>query len=469
MPSIQIQTATKSPQPSMLERKGTLSEQINTATRTTHLQLNKLILTRLPLALPPFVGNPSVYASGLLHIAPIYITFEALWSEIIRTSQDSTKLNGNGFFDTSASEQKLQDTKDSPLALGGILPPHARSLKAGSRIHSLLHFLQLPELLRSRRLLADIQNLTSASDSEIQRQIETVSMTGSLAKFLDYTKSSVERNPHVILAYAWVLYMALFSGGRYIRSSLKDAGGSGVNFWNQDSSTFRSYDNMEAPSSPKICVPTFATSEKSSSPAFSMPQIQGTTSKMASSLQFFHFVGNKDGEDIKAEFKKRVSEAEQQLTESEKTDIVIESQHIFRYMTEVINDLDEIMETQEDDIEITTLMRESKILMTARDSICLARKRIFQDNIARNSRRVQKSDTPHCLPIHRLQKFKTTFEESSSKEQITKIRFLSCQINKETPHQSQSYSILSCVGALICILAWFWFGEKWSQIAHILE
>ena len=38
----------------------------------------------------------------------------------------------------------------------------------------------------------------------------------------------------MLLAYAWVLYMALFSGGRFIRATLESAGTDG--FWHRKAS-----------------------------------------------------------------------------------------------------------------------------------------------------------------------------------------------------------------------------------------
>ncbi|KAJ4187181.1 hypothetical protein NW755_007274 [Fusarium falciforme] len=60
-----------------------LAESIVAATRGIHAKLNKLIIARLPLALPPRAQDPALYISGLLHITPIYMTFEALWRDIL--------------------------------------------------------------------------------------------------------------------------------------------------------------------------------------------------------------------------------------------------------------------------------------------------------------------------------------------------------------------------------------------------
>lgn len=446
------------------EKNKSLSERINAATRTTHHHLNKLIIARLPLALPPFVTDPSIYASGLLRVAPIYIKFEALWSQIIENTHGSTVPGSNNFFGSSATEQLFQDSRGTPQISNEYSPVVCY------RIHSLLHYLQLPDLLRSKRLQSDIQNLTNASASEIQTHIDTASITGSLAKFLKHSKRSIEKNPHVILAYAWVLYMALFSGGRYVRSSLKDAGGSGASFWDQDASLVSFNVNNEYQNNPKKYSSASTDSGGIWTPKFSISQTEEAFAKMNSSLQFFHFEGDKDGEDIKAEFKKRFNEAEDLLTSSEKIEIVLESQQIFNYMIKMVEDLDEILDTQENDIEITRLMQESRFIMRVRDSISVAKQRLYEKNIAKEA------DLVHGIGIVRLwetllsflQSIRATSETSAPKGKLPKIRFPSTLSEKRLLYRTQLPSGLLYAGVVVCFFVWCWFGGNLDQVAQIL-
>lgn len=53
-----------------------ISDAINSATQEQHAQLNRLILDRLPLALPPKALEPSLYAGGIAAFAQIYFAFE---------------------------------------------------------------------------------------------------------------------------------------------------------------------------------------------------------------------------------------------------------------------------------------------------------------------------------------------------------------------------------------------------------
>ena len=50
--------------------------------RSSHTALNRLIVSRLPLCLPPFTDAPTLYTVGLLHFAHVYLTFESLWADL---------------------------------------------------------------------------------------------------------------------------------------------------------------------------------------------------------------------------------------------------------------------------------------------------------------------------------------------------------------------------------------------------
>jgi heme oxygenase len=327
---------------------------VNIATRPTHSQLNRLIILRLPLALPPYTTTPSTYISGLLHIAPIYITFEYLWQTILDAPRLPTSLN---LFDACDPEQPLLDSRSIPVLLlvSHHNSPHLPLIhnpKVCSRTHSLLSHLRLPGLLRAGRLRADIRVLTGTPEHKIGEQLNAVSKNGRLAEFIAHTKKAVEANPHVLLAYAWVLYMALFSGGRYLRASLKEAGGTGVDFWTRDPSPVRPYSATQDASPRRgsiswtIDPTTVRPSTRSRSRRRSSSE--SVTSKMVPGMSFFNFVGEEDGEDIKREFKKRITEAEVLLTPGEKEDIVTEAGHIFKFMVSMVAELDAVMGTKED-------------------------------------------------------------------------------------------------------------------------
>ncbi len=54
-----------------------LGDEIYNASIEIHGQLQRMVNARLPLALPGNTNTPSIYISGLVHIAPVYITLSA--------------------------------------------------------------------------------------------------------------------------------------------------------------------------------------------------------------------------------------------------------------------------------------------------------------------------------------------------------------------------------------------------------
>ena len=192
------------------------------------------------------------------------------------------------------------------------------------RIYSILESLRLPGLMRADCLRADIRCLTGWSKDVVDEQIEIAAQKGNLKKLITHIKQSVGESPHVLLAYAWVLYMALFSGGRILRSSLEKAG---PEFWKTK------------------CDPIMPLNK-----ACAYPDRSHATAPMSERLRFFHFNTNQDGEDLKREFKRRLVEAEDLLTTSERARIVHEGIHVFENMIALVSQLDHVfLEGTKDD------------------------------------------------------------------------------------------------------------------------
>lgn len=347
---------------------------VNSSTRSLHTQLNKLILVRLPLALPPHTTNSSKYVSGLLHIAPIYITFESLWQEILESPCLPTSLK-----QATVDTCEPGESKRSPETHDANTPRKESSPKVCSRTSSLLSHLLLPGLPRADRLRADIRILTGKSELKVEEQLKAISRNGELANFIAHTKASVQKNPHVLVAYAWVLYMALFSGGRYLRASLRAAGGLGKDFWDREPSPVRPhiitrdmYEIREPDLEPTEPLGQWPrVSERGRAKSWSESDLP----KMTPGLLFFDFAGDEDGEDIKVEFKKRVVQADLLLTPREKDDVVAEAQDIFRFMLKMVDELDTIMKTTDEDLEMSKLFLQSPNLMATRDSVVVAQER----------------------------------------------------------------------------------------------
>ncbi|KAI8625344.1 heme oxygenase-like protein [Xylariaceae sp. FL1651] len=326
-----------------------LSDCINIATRSVHSKLNKLVIFRLPLALPPQADDASQYVSGLLHVAPIYIAFESLWKKMLDLPEPVADFNKEEnthactACDPTAPQPKTQFLRSSSDA----------SPVASIRIRSLLANLHFEGLQRSQALQKDITSLTRWSSRTLAEQLNGAAESPVLSDFLNHIKNSVETSPHVLLAYAWVLYMALFSGGRFIRASLEDI-------------------------YPEFWVP--ASAQQQTTATLTVPNGADTSDVSIRPLNFFRFDTLEDGEDLKLAFKKRLVESESVLTGPERDDIVQEARCIFDFMVRLVGELDDICGTDEE-------AAESRLLsLRSRDSVVVEKER--RQQFAETARKV---------------------------------------------------------------------------------
>jgi heme oxygenase len=243
-----------------------LPVQINTATRKQHTELNRLIIDRIPLALPPTTRSPKVYALGLAAFAQIYLAFEHAFDTLERSQ------------DAADNEQKPTDTVHQREIKAWLSTLRPASLKRSSRLKRDLQY--LPELDRSA--FADL-------DDELTSHILSLAAA----------------KPHTLVAYTWVMYMAIFSGGRWIRSQLASA------------------------------EPEFWTAHTNAGPALAEKTPLGMPG-----FSFLSFDGEQDGEDIKVEYKKRLAEGENLLSAEEREDITAASQELFERCIQIVKKLD---------------------------------------------------------------------------------------------------------------------------------
>ncbi|KAI1155700.1 hypothetical protein F4825DRAFT_8571 [Nemania diffusa] len=309
-----------------------LSVSINIATRSVHTKLNKLVISRLQLALPPQADDASQYVSGLLHVAPIYITFESLWRAALES--ESLEPSGAHNSDKGDSNGTTCDLAEAPLDDDS---GARRQLPVNARIQPLLANLYFEGLQRSQALKNDLISLTHWSSRTLAEQLNDASESPVLSEFLAHTRDTVGKSPHTLLAYAWVLYMALFSGGRFIRASLE------------------------------VIYPAFWVPASAQRPA--PATLANATSAETQPLSFFRFDTPEDGEDLKLEFKNRLHDAEGALTEPERQDIVQEARCIFEYMIRIIGELDEICAKDKDGAESRLLS------LRSRDSVVVENER----------------------------------------------------------------------------------------------
>ena len=260
------QLPTPSPSPPRSVATPTLPAEINAATRKQHIKLNRLIVDRLPIALPPNQPDPRLIGEGLAAFACIYYTFEAVWDELASSGSDDIDL---------------ERTHDD----------HVRQWLLDLRVNG---------LARAQRFKDDMSHIALRTG-----QWPPAEFAGQQQMLADILRN-VTAKPHVLIAYSWVMYMAIFSGGRWIRQQLSNAG---VEFWTG---------TLDCPQVEKNNI--------------SLLELPG--------FSFLSFDGEQDGEDMKALFKARLAEAETLLTYQERQDVVLAARELFNDCIALVEMLD---------------------------------------------------------------------------------------------------------------------------------
>ncbi|KAJ5860954.1 uncharacterized protein N7529_008264 [Penicillium soppii] len=245
-----------------------LPSKIRAAIKEPHGVVNRLNTARIPLCLPPLVQAPTLYTLGLSRYTEIYLGLEEIWHAQIG---DFADWAGN--------------ISEDPSSYGS----------DAERVQAVLRLIYIPELLRTRRVEADFEAL-KLLDPSIAKLDMGKENAGS--EFRRYMKEHIPAKPHLLVVYVWIMYQALFNGGRFIRLQLLKAG---PEFWGL---------------SPREMDPT----------AFPPP------------LSFWCV---EEGEVVQAKFRNSVLKADKLLTETEREEILDESREIFRRCELITHQLDE--------------------------------------------------------------------------------------------------------------------------------
>ncbi|KAH7042081.1 hypothetical protein B0J12DRAFT_702482 [Macrophomina phaseolina] len=296
-----------------------LSTEINVATRLLHTNLNRLITARLPLALPPHAASPRLYAFGLLHFSHVYLTFESAWHDI---THPPTALNNPALSSlledpwiSVSQPPPTSDTSTAPSAgASSTATPSSPTTPTDPALLAFLTTLLPPGLLRSRRLRRDLAALLALRPMELDVHLATGYPGPRVAAYTAHIRRAVRARPHVLVAYAWVMYMAIFAGGRWIRAQLASAG---PEFWEGENENNKG------------------------------KGVRGVSFEEIGKrgLSFFAFDGDMDGEDVKSAFKARLEEAEALLTEQQRREVVEEARAIFEWSIALVEELDELLDT----------------------------------------------------------------------------------------------------------------------------
>lgn len=234
-----------------------IAKEINAATQSLHTELNRLITERLPLGLPPHASSPSRYAAGLRRFSIIFFAFEHAFSIVAE----------------NASKSQTDDHRRAVSRWVADLAP------SGMR--------------RTDRLRADLEHLHLLGHGGMPPAYGEVT--------LDKLMVDVVQKPHLLVAYSWVMYMAIFSGGRWIRQQLASAGSA---FW---------LDFDEAASVHIDPLPGFS---------------------------FLSFDTDDDGEGLKSAFKEHLTAADGLLTAEERQEVVATGEDVFRQCIQIVEQID---------------------------------------------------------------------------------------------------------------------------------
>ncbi|EFY84728.1 hypothetical protein J3459_018214 [Metarhizium acridum] len=175
-----------------------LPSKIKEVIREVHGKVNRLNTARIPLCLPPRAKSPAIYALGLARYAEIFLGLEKVWHAQIG---DASEWMGN----ISDEPSSYKSDKE--------------------RVQAALRMIYLPELLRTRHLQADFAAL-KLLDPEMAGLDSEQGHAGS--EIRKHIEECVSGKPHLLVAYVWIMYQALFNGGRFIRAQLLKAG---PEFW----------------------------------------------------------------------------------------------------------------------------------------------------------------------------------------------------------------------------------------------
>lgn len=342
-----------------------LAHQINVAIASSHTKINRLILERMPKAVPPQADNPSTYITGLLHIGAVYIAFESLWQDILGIHSEIAPIPYVFPFSNDPSQHE-----DTP--------------QITERTRHVLEDAYWPNLVRAPRIKADIKAMTGWPDHVIDEQIRSAGTSGRLGKFTLHIRDSVSAKPHLLLAYAYCLYLALLSGGSYIRTELLYLKS---DFWHRTPTPVRP--NMVQ------CKPDRSFEKPRRHSAVECDSVSHGLARDDQSLkiplEFLDFDpplgenARQQSKDLKAEFKRRFAQAEQLLAEPERTDIVKESAAIFQNLEGVVGQLDRMCGTSQGQDHMPTSphspLRSSGGMgmgFRLRDSIAIAKGRLLR-------------------------------------------------------------------------------------------
>lgn len=195
------QTCANKVQQTESKAKPDLQAALHAATRSKHADLNRSIMHRLPLGLPPHATTPLPYHLGMLAFASIYRNLERAVDEI---RQEQT-------IDLVSQQDRLRHVEIiEKLCTKGLPRTHQLEYDAQTLHKRLLHTQQFP---------TDSIRSFEETERHVQKQAQASTL---------HIYQRIKNKPYLSLAYSWAMYLALFNGGRWLLKQLESAG---PDFW----------------------------------------------------------------------------------------------------------------------------------------------------------------------------------------------------------------------------------------------
>ncbi|KAK5993618.1 hypothetical protein PT974_07052 [Cladobotryum mycophilum] len=286
--------------PSILDTP--LANDIVKSTRKVHAEVNKLVVARLPLALP---------------LEPL---IRALMPPACCTWPPSTQpLRPYGNISLT-SRPKAKKISCSLARMRGDVSTEPRPV-VNERVYAILERIYIPGLVRSSRLKADICDMTGWSPQVYDEQLKNISETGEVAKLIAHIKEIIHDKPYILISYSYLI--------------------AGNDFWSA----------VPGPIKPTMqpCEQnTIPMSEREPASLLSPDEIAQSGEKSHAEhvvpMRFLHFGTLEDGEDLKREYKEKLFDVEENLTPEERQEIIEESRAIFERIALIIGQLDELLQ-----------------------------------------------------------------------------------------------------------------------------
>ena len=195
-----------------------------------HAFLDSHITELLPGALPPYATTPAKYTIGILPFAYIFEALEVQWRNIEKLASPEehpiVESFAKGQIDSLWRTQLLR--KDLQHLHDILIDENASTCSQDSNDPPS----QTPDLDLRETVIRECETYLSSDSNSFRTKITPAMHELSARNIVNRIKIVIPDNPHLLIAHIYIWYLAVLSGGRYLRIPLANAG---AEFWNHKS------------------------------------------------------------------------------------------------------------------------------------------------------------------------------------------------------------------------------------------